>query len=192
MRTGSIAMSPVLRQSADEVLGRHAARLANFIRRRVPDRFDAEDILQEVFCEFVESGEPTHSIDQIGAWLFRVARNRIIDLFREKRPGRFAELARGSGEEGNPAFENLLPSPEAGPDAVYARGVLMRELADAIEDLPEEQRRVFIAHEIEGRSFKELAAESGVTVNTLLSRKHYAVMRLRERLEHIYRDFTEG
>jgi RNA polymerase sigma factor (sigma-70 family) len=187
-----MAMCAVQRSIIDQVLERYRRRLTNFIRRRVPDRFDAEDILQEVFYEFVESGEPTHSIDQIGAWLFLVARNRIIDLFRKKRPERFSEIARKGSAEDDPAFEDLLPSPEAGPDAVFARGVLMRELADAIEDLPEEQRHVFIAHEIEGRSFKELAAESGVGVNTLLSRKHYAVMHLRERLERIYRDFTEG
>jgi RNA polymerase sigma factor (sigma-70 family) len=190
--SGSIAMSDVRQPAADEVVQKYGSRLANFIRRRVPDRLDAEDILQEVFYEFIELGEPGHPMEQIGAWLFRVARNRIIDLFRKKKPERFTDLTRDRGEEHGPSFEDLLPSPEAGPDAVYARSVLTRELADAIEDLPEDQRYVFIAHEIEGRSFKDLAAETGLGVNTLLSRKHYAVMQLRDRLEAIYREFTEG
>jgi len=190
--SGSMTISSGERPDVNQVVRRYGKRLANFIRLRVPDRLDAEDILQEVFYEFIESGVPTHPIDQIGAWLFRVARNRIIDLFRKKKPERFTDLARGSGEEGSPSFEDLLPSPEVGPDAAYARGVLMRELVDAIEDLPYEQRYVFMAHEIDGRSFKDLAAETGLSVNTLLSRKHYAVMQLRERLEDIYREFTEG
>ncbi len=188
MRTSaSIALPVAPKDAATDVLDRYSARLAKFIRRRVPDRFDAEDVLQEVLREFVESGDTAHSIDQVGAWLFRVARSRIIDLFRKKRPERSADLARPE-EEGS-SFEDLLPSAEAGPDEAYARGVLMRELADAIDELPEEQRYVFIAHEIEGRSFKELAAETGVRVNTLISRKRYAVVYLRRRLEDIYEDF---
>jgi RNA polymerase sigma factor (sigma-70 family) len=191
MRTsGSIALSASQNGGAPDALERYGARLAKFIRRRVPDRFDAEDILQDVLYEFVESGDTTHSIDQVGAWLFRVARSRIVDFFRKKKPERFAELRTdGNAEGGASSIEDLLPSPDAGPDAFYARGVLMRELADAIDDLPDEQRHVFIAHEIEGRSFKELAAETGVSVNTLLSRKHYAVISLRRRLEAIYEEF---
>lgn len=176
-------------EAAPDALERYGARLAKFIRRRVPDRFDAEDILQEVFYQFVESADTTHSIDQVGAWLFRVAHSRIIDFFRKKKPERFSDLAPAGVDEPALSFADLLPSADAGPDAVYARGVLMRELADAIDELPQEQRDVFIAHEVEGRPFKEIAAETGVGVNTLLSRKHYAVISLRKRLEEIYEDF---
>jgi RNA polymerase sigma factor (sigma-70 family) len=179
-------------RGTNDVIERYRTRLARFIRRRVPDRFDAEDILQEVFYEFVETGEPDYSIEQIGAWLFRVARNRITDLFRKKKPVLFADLETVQSDDGNFSFEDLLPSPEAGPDAVFARGILMRELADAIDELPKEQRQVFIAHEIEGRSFKEMAAETGEGVSTLLSRKHYAVLHLRKRLEEIHREFAES
>ncbi len=174
-----------------ETVERERARLRNFIRRRVPDRNDAEDILQDVFYEFVEAYRLLKPIEQAGAWLFRVARNRIIDLFRKKRAGSLSDPV-GFGEDGEPLLlEDLLPSADAGPDAVYARGVLLEELENAVDELPEEQRRVFIAHEIEGRSFKELAAETGLSVNTLLSRKHYAVLQLRRRLQAIHDEFTK-
>lgn len=189
---GPTTMPSVRLHAASEAFERYRERLASFIRRRVPDRFDAEDIFQDVLYEFLESGDTGYSIEQIGAWLFRVARNRITDLFRKKKPQLFADLSAPAAMEESVSFEELLPSPDAGPDAAFARSVLMRELTDAIEDLPEEQRHIFIAHEIEGRSFKELAAETGKSVNTLLSRKHYAVMQLRKRLEEIYREFTEG
>ena len=165
------------------------ARLKNFIRKRVADEADAEDILQEVFFEFVEAYRLMKPIEQVGAWLFRVARNRIIDRFRK----RSRELQREEpvNEDGERlALEDLLPSPDAGPEAEYARSMLLAALDDAIDELPEEQREVFIAHEIEGRSFKEMAAETGLSVNTLLSRKHYAVLHLRERLKNIYEEFT--
>ena len=165
------------------------ARLRNFIRKRVADEADAEDILQEVFFEFVEAYRLMKPIEQVGAWLFRVARNRIIDRFRK----RSRELKREEpvNEDGERlALEDLLPSPDAGPEAEYARNMLLAALDDAIDELPEEQGEVFIAHEIEGRSFKEMAAETGLSVNTLLSRKHYAVLHLRERLKNIYEEFT--
>ena len=168
------------------------SRLRNFIRRRVPDPGDAEDILQDVFYELVEAYLLMKPIERVGAWLFRVARNRITDRFRKKRPALASDQA-GVDEDGEMlSLEELLPSPDAGPDAVYARSLLLEELEDAIEELPDEQREVFIAHEFEGRSFKELAAESGVNVNTLLSRKRYAVLYLRERLREIYDDLIEG
>jgi RNA polymerase sigma factor (sigma-70 family) len=164
-------------------------RLKNFIRRRVADEADAEDILQEVFFEFVEAYRLMKPIEQVGAWLFRVARNRIIDRFRRRsRESLREEPVNEDGER--VALEDLLPSPDAGPEAEYARSVLLAALDDAIDELPEEQREVFIAHEIEGRSFKELAEETGLSVNTLLSRKHYAVLRLRERLKNVYEEFT--
>ncbi|HEX4758483.1 MAG TPA: sigma-70 family RNA polymerase sigma factor [Terracidiphilus sp.] len=176
-------------QRISAALKADGARLKNFIRKRVADEADAEDILQEVFFEFVEAYRLMKPIEQVGAWLFRVARNRIIDRFRK----RSRELQREEpvNEDGERlALEDLLPSPDAGPEAEYARSMLLAALDDAIDELPEEQREVFIAHEIEGRSFKEMASETGLSVNTLLSRKHYAVLHLRERLKNIYEEFT--
>jgi RNA polymerase sigma factor (sigma-70 family) len=160
------------------------ARLLRFIRSRVPDPSDAEDILQDVFYELVESYRLPEPIEHMGAWLFRVARNKITDLFREKKPESLEPA------DGRDALEDLLPSPDAGPEAAYARQVLLNEIEKALDELPEEQRAVFVAHEIEGRSFKELATESGVSVNTLLSRKRYAVLHLRARLQEIHDEWT--
>jgi RNA polymerase sigma factor (sigma-70 family) len=172
-----------------EVLEREQSRLRNFIRRRVADEGDAEDILQDVFYELVETYRLMKPVEQVGAWLYRVARNRIIDRFRKKKPVTFAD-AGGVSEEGELLqLEELLPSPDAGPDAAYARSVLLQELVDAVDELPEEQREVFVGHEVEGYSFKELSARTGVSVNTLLSRKHYAVVYLRQRLRAIYDEF---
>jgi RNA polymerase sigma factor (sigma-70 family) len=180
-------------QRITETIGREQSRLRNFIRRRVADPGDVEDILQDVFCELVEAYQLMVPIQQVSAWLFRVARNRITDLFRKSKPERLQDRTAIETEYGEAVtLEDLLPSPDAGPEANYARSVLLDELADALAELPREQREVFIAHEIEGRSFKELAAETGLSVNTLLSRKHYAVLHLRERLQHIYAEFTEG
>ena len=179
-------------QRISDVVGREQSRLRNFIRRRVPDPRDAEDILQDVFYELVEANRLLMPIDHVTGWLFRVARNRITDLFRKKQPELFGD-ATVEGDEGERLeLQDLLPSPDAGPDAVYARGVLLDELELAIDELPDEQREVFVAHELEGRSFKEMAAETGVSVNTLLSRKRYAVLRLRERLQAIYDDITKA
>jgi RNA polymerase sigma factor (sigma-70 family) len=168
-----------------------SARLRNFIRKRVASEADAEDVLQDVFYEFVEAYRLMKPIEQVGAWLFRVARNRIIDFFRRRRNDPLREGPRvvANGELLN--LEDLLPSPDSGPEAAYARNLLLAELDDALEELPEEQREVFIAHELEGRSFRELAAETGTSVNTLLSRKHYAVLHLRQRLQAIYAEFTK-
>jgi len=174
-----------------EVVKRERSRLHNFIRRRVPDPRDAEDILQEVFYELVEANRLLMPIEHVTGWLFRVARNRITDLFRKKKPESFSDAAVADGEGELLHFEDLLPSPDAGPDALYARSVLLEELEFALDELPDEQREVFIGHEIEGRSFKEMAAETGVSVNTLLSRKRYAVLHLRERLRSIYDEFTK-
>jgi RNA polymerase sigma factor (sigma-70 family) len=180
-------------QRLSEAIERERPRLRSFIRKRVADARDAEDILQEIFYELVEAYRLMKPVEQVGAWLFRVARNRITDLFRKRK----RELARTEPmaveEKGEPIIlEDLLPSPDAGPEAAYARSVLVQELDAALDELPEEQRDVFIAHELEGRSFKELAAETGLSVNTLLSRKHYAVLYLRERLQDIYDEFTKG
>jgi RNA polymerase sigma factor (sigma-70 family) len=174
-----------------EVVKREQSRLRNFIRQRVPDPLDAEDIVQEVFYELVEANRLLMPIEHMTGWLFRVARNRITDLFRKKKPVSFSEAA-VSGDEELSQLEDLLPSPDAGPDALYARSLLLDELAFALDELPQEQREVFVAHELEGRSFKEMAAETGVSVNTLLSRKRYAVLHLRERLQSIYDEFTKA
>ena len=173
-----------------ETVKREQARLRQFIRQRVSDTGDAEDILQEVFYELVDVYRLMKPVEQVGAWLFRVARHRIIDLFRSKRPAVLGNDSILTSEDGEAHhWEDLLPSPEEGPEAAYARGVLLEELEAALEELPEEQRAVFVAHEIEGRSFKELSEATGVSVNTLLSRKRYAVLQLRRRLQSIYDEF---
>jgi RNA polymerase sigma factor (sigma-70 family) len=175
-----------------EVVKREQSRLRNFIRRRVPDPLDAEDILQEVFYELVEANRLLMPIEHVTGWLFRVARNRIIDLFRKKKPESFSDAAVATDDEELLRLEDLLPSPDAGPDALYARSVLLDELEFALDELPDEQREVFVGHELEGRTFKEMAAETGVSVNTLLSRKRYAVLHLRERLQSIHDEFTKA
>ncbi len=172
-----------------ETVARERGRLRNFIRRQVPDAGEAEDILQDVFYEFVEAYRLPDSIEQVGAWLFRVARNRIIDRFRKKKEVQLAETVSDDGEE-SLWLEEVLPSEDAGPEAAYARQVLLEELLAALAELPKEQRDVFIAHELDGRSFKELAEESDVAVSTLLARKRYAVLHLRGRLRDIYREFN--
>ena len=179
-------------QQIADVVAREQSRLRRFIRRRVPDPRDVEDILQEVFAELVEANRRLMPIDHLTGWLLRVARNRIIDLFRVKRPERFAdaEIAIGTGERVR--MEDLLPSGDAGPETLYVRRLLFEEFERALDALPAEQRDVFVAHELEGRSFKEMAAATGVNVNTLLSRKRYAVMHLRERLQRTYDDITNA
>jgi RNA polymerase sigma factor (sigma-70 family) len=182
-------------QRISEVVKREQSRLRNFIRRRVPDPRDAEDILQDVFYELVEANRLLMPIEHVTGWLFRVARNRITDLFRKKTPESFSDTVVTLEEDDGPAqlqIEDLLPSADAGPEALYLRSVVLDELELALDELPEEQRYVFIAHELEGRSFKEMATETGVGVNTLLSRKRYAVLQLRERLQSIYDEFTKS
>ena len=178
-------------QRISEVVTREQSRLRNFIRRRVPDPRDVEDILQDVFYELVEANRLLMPIEHVTGWLFRVARNRIIDFFRKKKPESFSDAASDEGEEPM-QFEDLLPSPDAGPDALLARKLLLDELESAVHELPQEQREVFVAHELEGRSFKDIAAETGLSVNTLLSRKRYAVLHLRARLQSIYDEFTKA
>ena len=179
-------------QRISEAFGLERARLRNFIRRRVPDENDVEDILQDAFYELVEAYRLMKPVEQVSAWLFRVVRNRITDLFRKKRPEAMPKVHATSTDDGEQLLlEDLLPSPDAGPEEVYARNVLLEELEAALDELPEEQREVFIAHELEGYSFKELAVATGVSVNTLLSRKHYAVIHLRQRLQAIHDEFMK-
>src|ERR1700724_2484632 len=178
-------------QQISEAVEREKPRLRNFIRKRVADQSDAEDILQEVFYELVEAYRMMKPGEQVTAWLFRVARNRITDLFRSKKWGGSNELAGRTVDGEDLRWEELLPSPDAGPESAYARSVLLEEMDAALDELPKEQREVFVAHEFLGYSFKELAEQTGVSVNTLLSRKHYAVLHLRQRLQSIYDDFRK-
>jgi RNA polymerase sigma factor (sigma-70 family) len=175
-----------------DVVKREQSRLRHFIRRRVPDPRDAEDILQDVFYELVEANRLLMPIDHVTGWLFRVARNRITDLFRKKKTASFSDAAVADEDDELLLLEDLLPSPEAGPEALYFRTVLLDELELAIDELSKEQREVFVAHELEGRSFREIAAETGVNLNTLLSRKRYAVRHLRARLRSIYDELTKA
>ena len=179
-------------QRIAEVVERERSRLARFIRRRVPDPRDAEDVLQDVFSALVEANRLLMPIEHVTGWLFRVARNRITDLFRKKRPESLGDTAVVDEDGERIHVEDLLPSPEAGPDALYARNVLLDELEAALEELPDEQREAFVAHELEGRSFREMAAETGVSVNTLLSRKRYAVLHLRKRLQAVYDEYAKA
>jgi len=175
-----------------DVIERERRRLFHFIRKRVDDQGDAEDILQDVFYELTEAYRLMKPVEQVGAWLYRVARNRIIDRFRKRRPEAFSEISAGASEEEPLRLEDLLPSPDGGPEAAYARSVLLEEIDAALEELPVQQRDVFIAHEIDGRSFKQLADETGLSINTLLSRKRYAILHLRRRLQAIYEDFRSA
>ena len=181
-----------------EASSRYRARLANFIRRRVPDPGEAEDILQEVFYELVAAYRLFEPVEEAGAWLFRVARNRITDFFRKKKPeplpqammqAMIGRSARDLEIGESPRFDDLLPSPDAGPEAAYARGVLLDEIEAALHELPPEQRAAFVGHEIEGLAFKELAAAAGVSVNAMVLRKHHAVLYLRRRLQTIHDEF---
>jgi RNA polymerase sigma factor (sigma-70 family) len=184
-------MAPEQHERLTSAIAREESRLRSFIRKRVPDDADADDILQDVFYELIEAYRLTKPIEQVGAWLYRVARNRIIDAFRKKKPESFSAQSDENDADGNSlSFEELLPSGDAGPEAAYTRQILLEELDAALDDLPEEQREVFLAHEVEGLPFKEISAATGVSVNTLLSRKHQAVLHLRRQLQSIYDDFV--
>jgi RNA polymerase sigma factor (sigma-70 family) len=177
----------------DRVITREEGRLRNFIRKQVYDESDAEDVLQDVFCELIKAYEALTPLRQTTAWLYRVARNRIVDLFRRRSADRARLELPVMGEDGEfQSIEAWLPSADGGPEAAYARRVLLEELDLALDELPSAQRDVFIAHELEGRSFKELAETSGLPVATLLSRKHYAVLHLRKRLQSIYKEFANA
>jgi RNA polymerase sigma factor (sigma-70 family) len=187
----SIACMTQQDRQISEIVAGERSRLRNFIRRRVPDPRDAEDILQDVFYKLVEANRLLMPIEHVTGWLFRVARNRITDLFRKKTPVNFSDTAVADEDGQLLQLEDLLPSPDAGPEALYARHVLLHELELAVDELPEEQRAVFVGHELEGRSFREMAVETSVSVNTLLSRKRYAVLYLRQRLQSVYDEFTK-
>jgi RNA polymerase sigma factor (sigma-70 family) len=191
MKALAIDMTREQDRQISEAIEQQRSRLRGFISRRVADPSDVEDILQEVFFELVEAYRLMKPVETAGAWLFRVARNRIIDRFRKKKPEPLADLNVESEGGESLSLEEFLPSSDAGPEAAYARMVLIEELETALEELPEQQRRVFIEHEIEGRSFKELAAETGVSINTLLSRKRYAVLNMRQRLQSVYDEFLQ-
>jgi RNA polymerase sigma factor (sigma-70 family) len=178
-------------QQISEIIGRERSRLRSFIRKRVPNEADAEDLLQDVFYEVVEAYRLMVPVQRWSAWMFKVARNRIVDFFRKKRLEPSTSEPVAVSEEGEELLlQDVLPSREAGPAEAYARAVIMDELEEALAELPVDQREVFIAHELEGTSFKEIAARTGVGVNTLLSRKRYAVLHLRRRLQAIYDEFV--
>ena len=185
----SVALMSEQDRRISEVVAKQGARLRNFIRKRVPNDADVEDLLQEVFYELVEANRLLMPIEYVTGWLFQVARNRITDLFRKKKPETFSDAAVVDEEGELLQVEDLLPSPDAGPEAAYVRNQMLQELELALAELPEEQRQVFVAHELEGRSFKELSEESALSINTLLSRKRYAVLHLRERLQSIHDEF---
>ena len=178
-------------RTISEIIAEERSRLRNFIRRRVADPADAEDIAQDVFYELVEANRRLMPVEHVTAWLFRVARNRITDLFRKKKPYTFSDASEEDEEGEVLRMEDLLPSPDAGPEALYVRRALLEEVRHALDELSPEQREIFVAHELEGRSFREMSAESGVGINTLLSRKRYAVMHLRKRLQKIYDEFRK-
>jgi RNA polymerase sigma factor (sigma-70 family) len=182
----SIAQMTEQDRRISEVIAEQRARLRNFIRRRVRDEADVEDLLQEVFYELVRANRLLMPIEYVTGWLYRVARNRITDLFRKKKPENFSDQAAADEDGELLEIEDLLPSADAGPEAEYLRSLLIDELELALAELPDEQREVFVAQELEGRTFKELSEESGVSINTLLSRKRYAVLHLRERLQSIH------
>lgn len=186
-------MSPALMTEQDrqisEMVAEQGSRLRNFIRKRVPNEADAEDLLQEVFSEVVEAFRLHDPIAEWSAWMFQVARNRIVDFFRRKQRWTYAGNPSPEPDEAEISLLDSLPSPDAGPAEAYAQTVLLDALEEALDELPVEQREVFIAHEVDGESFKQIAARTGVSVNTLLSRKHYAVARLRSRLSGLYNEF---
>jgi RNA polymerase sigma factor (sigma-70 family) len=191
----AVSLGPMPREQdrrISDIVERERSRLRSFIRRRVPDARDAEDILQDVFYELVEANRLLMPIEHVTGWLFRVARNRITDLFRKKKTESLSDAAPVDEDGERRQMEDLLPSPGDGPEALYARQVLLEAIELALDELPEEQREVFVAHELEGRSFKEMAEETGVSINTLLSRKRYAVLHLRERLRNVHEEFTRG
>jgi RNA polymerase sigma factor (sigma-70 family) len=176
-------------QLISQAMERDEPRLRNFIRKHVADTSEAEDILQDVFYELLEAYRLMKPVEHVTAWLFRVARNRMVDLFRKKKPSSLNNPV--SAEEDGDTLEDLLPSADAGPEAAYARNLLLDALDEALEELPAAQREVFIAHELMGQSFKDISAETGLSVNTLLSRKHYAVLHLRQSLQSIYENFAK-
>jgi RNA polymerase sigma factor (sigma-70 family) len=176
-------------QLISQAMERDEPRLRNFIRKHVADTSEAEDILQDVFYELLETYRLMKPVEHVTAWLFRVARNRMVDLFRKKKPSSLNNPV--SAEEDGDTLEDLLPSADAGPEAAYARSLLLDALDEALEELPAAQREVFIAHELMGQSFKDISVETGLSVNTLLSRKHYAVLHLRQSLQSIYENFAK-
>ena len=189
--TATLTMSAEQNQGITRTVNGERARLQRFIRRYVDDRNEAEDILQDVFSELVDAYRLMQPIEQAGAWLIRVARKRIIDRFRKRRHETQPQPVVMDAEGEAVSWDELLPASEGGPEAAFARQVLVEQIEQAISELPAMQREVFIAHELNGRSFKQLSAELGVSVNALLSRKHAAVTTLRQRLREVYQEFDD-
>ena len=181
------------RPSIGETVRKERGRLLTFIRRRLPDPDDAEDVLQDVFVELTEAYQLAKPIERVAAWLFAVARNKISDWYRKTPPGRTLSLTiTDEAEAGTPVLGAwLATTDETGPESEFFRETLMDTLTDALTELPDDQREVFVQHELEGRSFRDMAAEWDVPINTLLSRKRYAILHLRKRLRDLYDDFLD-
>lgn len=179
--------------SVGETVRKERSRLLTFIRRRLPDPDDAEDILQDVFMELTEAYELAKPIERVASWLFAVARHKISDWYRKTPPGRLVSIDATDEDDGEMPVLGawLAATDDTGPESEFFRETLMDALTDALAELPAEQREVFVQHELEGRSFRDMAAEWNVPVNTLLSRKRYAVLHLRERLRDLYDDFLD-
>ena len=180
--------------SIGETVRKERGRLLTFIRRRLPDPDDAEDVLQDVFVELTEAYQLAKPIERVAAWLFAVARNKISDWYRKTPPGRTLSLTMTDedDEAGTPVLGAwLATTDETGPESEFFRETLMDALTDALTELPDDQREVFVQHELEGRSFRDMAAEWDVPINTLLSRKRYAILHLRKRLRDLYDDFLD-
>lgn len=187
-----VQFSPMTHEQNERIVAdvnRERPRLRQFIRRYVMDERDTDDILQDVFSELIEAYRLMKPIEQVGAWLYRVARNRITDRFRKS--GREVSLRVSADDEDDElTLEQLLPDADAGPEAAFARRLLLEEIFVALDELPVIQRDVFIAHEIDGASFKQMSEETGVSINTLLARKHAAVLHLRNRLRDIFDEYA--
>lgn len=190
--TTMVQTAPMTREQNERIVAdvnRERPRLRQFIRRYVMDERDTDDILQDVFSELIEAYRLMKPIEQVGAWLFRVARNRITDRFRKS--GREVSLPEiGDGEDEELTLDRWLPDADAGPEAAFARQVMLEQIFVALDELPAAQRDVFLAHEIDGMSFKHMSEESGIGINTLLARKHAAVVHLRNRLRDIFDEYA--
>ena len=175
-------------EALGQTIAKERKRLLSFIKKRVASEADAEDILQDVFYQLADTFEP---IEQISSWLFRVTRNKIIDWYRKKKPVQLSNIRQNPEDESELLFlfDILSSAATEDPDAVFERSLIWSELADALDELPAEQREVFMWHELEDKSFKEISVITGAPINTLLSRKRYAILFLRERLRDIYNEF---
>ena len=176
-----------------QTFGKESKRLLNFIKQRVPTNEDAEDILQDVMYEFVNTFRVMKPVEQVASWLFTVARNRITDFYRKKRPSLLEDFTISAKDDGETlSLADMLPANDGSPEAKMMSDLIMTNITESLKKLPTEQRDVFIMHELEDKSFQEIADITGANINTLLSRKRYAVMFLREELQGLYIDLFKN